>query len=236
MPRIPLIEDLTKEPVPDGDQLLVEFDPGSQWYNASTYMAAGWLKTGGKVAYNVYAQPPDQIRRQLKRLGLNTEELERDDKLRVLDWYTATLGQKSKEKIVYSDSLKVADISLNVLKEMSRPPSPEFLTMSDNNSILARFNEEKTWIELQLTRIIPKGRQTMERTIRGVMTETHSVWAYKQLEGAVDGIIDFKLETSEKVGEQARSLLRIRLMQNVGFDGRWHPLKMNDNCEITLEE
>lgn len=57
---------------------------------------------------------------------------------------------------------------------------------------------------------------------------------HKQLEGAVDGIIDFKLETSEKVGEEARSLMRIRLMKNVSFDGGWHPLKMNDNLEIAL--
>jgi len=61
------------------------------------------------------------------------------------------------------------------------------------------------------------------------------VSAYRQLEGAVDGITDFKLETSEMEGEEARSLMRIRLMKKVRFDGRWHPSKMNDNFEVTLE-
>ena len=50
-----------------------------------------------------------------------------------------------------------------------------------------------------------------------------------------NGIVDFRIETNEKIGEEARSLMRIRLMKNVGFDGRWHPLKINDNFEITLE-
>ena len=230
-----MIEDLTKEPLPTGSKLLVEFDPGSQWYNASAYIVAGWLKTGGKVQFNVLAQPPDQIRLQLKRLGVTTEELERDDKLLITDWYTTTLGQKSKEKH-FMDSLKVHELNLIRLKDMQEAkPAPDFLAISDNISVQARFNEEKAWVEYQLTRAIPVVTRMGNISIRSVTTETHSVSAYRQLEGAVDGIIDFKLETGEKVGEEARSLMRIRLMKNVRFDGRWHPLKMNDNFEVTLE-
>jgi KaiC/GvpD/RAD55 family RecA-like ATPase len=235
MPRIPIIEDLTKGPIPEGNQLLVEFDPGSQWYNASAYMAAGWLKTGGSVAYNCLAQSPDQIRLQLGRLGLKPVELEKEDRLRIIDWYSTTLGQKSTETY-YFESLKVHDLSIYFLKEMQNPEPSEFLAVADNLSVQARFNEERAWIEYRLTRADPVRTRTKNKGWGAVSTETHSTWAYKQLEAGTDGIIDFKLETSERVGEESRSLVRIRFMRNVGFDGRWYPLKMSDDFEITLDK
>src|SRR3972149_2045862 len=98
MPRIPLIEDLTTGPIPAGSNLLVEFDPASQWYNASLSMAAGWLEEGGRVSYNTHGQAPADIRARLSRLRLDVPKLEEDGKLIIFDGYTMTLGQKSKEK------------------------------------------------------------------------------------------------------------------------------------------
>lgn len=119
MPRLPLIEDLTKGPVPPGSNILVEFDPASQWYNTSLTIAAGWLRTGGNVLYYVYTRPPDSIRTRLSRFGLNLEQLEKEEKLSIFDWYTATLGQKSKEDDAV-DSLKVADLSIRYAKIVIR--------------------------------------------------------------------------------------------------------------------
>ncbi|MGA3404214.1 MAG: hypothetical protein ABSD49_00595 [Candidatus Bathyarchaeia archaeon] len=49
-----------------------------------------------------------------------------------------------------------------------------------------------------------------------------------------DGIIDFKLETA---AEETVTTVRIRIMRNVGFDSRWHPIRVNDeNFELTLEK
>lgn len=77
VPRVPLIEDLTSGPVPAGSQLLVEYDPASQWYNASLTIMAGWLKTGGTGTYHTYAQPPDDVRSQLRRLGVDSNTPEK---------------------------------------------------------------------------------------------------------------------------------------------------------------
>ena len=109
VPRIPLIEDLTAGPIPAGSFLVVEYDAASQWYNASLTIAAEWLRTGGPLAYYVDTQAPDRIRSRLRQLGVNTDALEKGDLLRIIDWYTVTLGQKSQEKFAY-DSLKVAGI------------------------------------------------------------------------------------------------------------------------------
>jgi KaiC/GvpD/RAD55 family RecA-like ATPase len=70
--------------------------------------------------------------------------------------------------------------------------------------------------------------------LTGIIRGIHSDWAYKNKEASVDGIVDFKLDES---GEVPRNLIRIRSMRNVGFDGRWHQLRVNDeNFEVTLEK
>lgn len=231
MPRIPLVEDLTSGSIPPGSNLLVEFDPSSQWYAASVTIAAGWLRTGGRVSYNVFAQSPDNVRAQLARLGLSTEELERDERLRIIDWYAATLGQKSHERYAM-ESLKVADLSIMFSKEQMRGSlQPDRLRINDNGSVTARFNDEKSWVEFLLARGFPMSSIRKLTTIYPVVKGVHSEWAYKELEAVVDGIIDFNLEEESKA---TRDLMRIRIMRNVPFNREWHEVRLNENFEVSL--
>ncbi len=233
LPRIPLIEDLTTGPIPPGSSLLVEFDPRSQWYNASLTIAAGWLKTGGTVTYVAFMQPVDEILAQLTRLGIEVEQHEKNEKLRIMDYYSATLGKKPKEKYA-AGPLKVADLSITLSRDVMRgPPAPNTLRIMDNTSALARFNEEKSWVEYLLTRGIAASYMRKWTSIRAIIKGVHSDWAYKQLEAAHHGVIDFKLEES---GEETRNLLRISNMRNLGFNSKWHPLKINENFEVTQEK
>ncbi len=203
------------------------------WYAASITIAAGWLKTGGRVSYNVLAQMPDNVRTQFDILGLDTKELERSDRLRIWDWYSATLGAKSKEKHA-PPSLKIADLSIWFSREvMQLPHEPDLLRINDNGSVTARFNDEKSWVEFMLTRGFPVSPLRKITTILPVAKGVHSEWAYKQLESAVDGIVDFKIE---EAADERRNLIGIRMLRNVPFDPRWHQLKTNENFEVTLEK
>ena len=233
MPRIPLIEDLTKNPIPPGTNILVEFDPVSQWYNASVTIAAGWIRTGGVTAYNVHTRPPEKIREQFKRLGLDVETLESTDKLRIIDCYTASLGRKSQEKRAVN-SLKVADLSIDFgTHEMRETPMPELLRVWDTSSYLARFNDERAWVEVELARFVPSSSIMQSTGIGGVIRGIHSDWVYKQLEAAYDGVIDFKFEEE---GKSTRDVMRIRSMRDAHFDREWHELKIGENFEVTLEK
>ena len=69
--------------------------------------------------------------------------------------------------------------------------------------------------------------------IRGIAKGVHSEWAYKQLETAADGIIDFRLDEAV---DPPQNLIRLRSMRNVGFDGRWHLIKIGETFEVTLEK
>jgi KaiC/GvpD/RAD55 family RecA-like ATPase len=199
-------------------------------------MAAGWLRTGGKVSYLADAHPPDDVRERLKALGLNPEELEKADQLWITDAYTAgtTIGQKSKERF-HIDSLKVADLSIWIAKEVSHEaPDPDFLIIDDNTSVLDRFNEEENWVELLLSRILPMAKARQITQLTSIMAGgVHTKWAYKQLEAAVDGIVDFKVDEQ---AEEARDVMRIRSMVNVGFDRRWHALETLENFQVKLEK
>ncbi|MGA8857371.1 MAG: ATPase domain-containing protein [Candidatus Bathyarchaeia archaeon] len=233
MPRIPLIEELTTGQVPVGSNLLVEYDPASQWYNASLTIAAGWLKSGGSLGYNLSTQPPENVRTQLKRLDVDAEELEGNGRLVINDWYTGTLGRKSKEKQAW-DSLKVADISIDMAKtRMGGPPLPNYLRIADNFSTLARFNDEKVWVEHALSRSFPSAKIIQSTQILGIIKGLHGDWAYKNLEAAVDGIVDFKLEEGS---DRTQNYIRIRSIRNVQFDSRWHLLNIGENFEVTLDK
>lgn len=224
---------MTTSSVPAGTALFVEYEPASQWYNALSTIVAGWIRTGGNAEYYLTGQPPDDLRAQLRLLGLDVELLEKEDKLKIIDSYTVQLGQKSTEKYSY-DSMKVANLSIQYARDFMRLESkPDVLVVSDNFSNLARFNEERAWVEYALTRAIPGRRSARRTAIRGIMYGVHSDWVYKQLEGAVDGIVDFKLQD---VGTKMKNLMRVRNMRNVGFDSEWHPLKITGNFEVTLEK
>ena len=215
--------------------LLVEFtgSSSSYWYNAASTIAAGWLKQGGKVSYSATIQWPNDVRSALTRLGVNCEESEKEDKLRIWDFYTVSLGKKSNEKYAY-DSLKATDLSLRTAKEdMQEAPQPEWLRVIENSSTWYRFNDEKVMMEVEMTRFIPSFKLRKSTAIRGIMKGVNSMWVYEQLEGAHDGIIDFKLD---ETSDPPQNLMRIRSLRNVHFDGRWHVLKLAENFEVTLEE
>ncbi len=232
MPRIPLIEDLTKEPVPPGSKIIVEYDPGSVWNYASLTMVAGWLKSGGTAAYETASQSPDDVRSQLSRLGLNVPELERKGDLIVWDDYTLTLGQRSTEQYTWS-SLKVADISIMAAAWAKAETPWASLEIVDDESVLARFNDEKAWVEFELSRAMPIAKARKYIRFIGITKGVHSDWAFRKLEAGCDGIVDFKLD---EAGEEIRSLMRIRALRNVHFDSRWRALKVGGNFEVTLEK
>ena len=231
--RIPLIDDLTDNQIPRGSNILVEFDPTSQWYNACLTIAAGWMKMNGTVYYHAYSQSPEKIRLKLQRLGLEVEVLENQDKLRIYDWYTSQLGQKSKEKFAVP-SMKIADLSLWLVKEwMPNPPKSEVLEISENTSAVARFNDEKAWVEYVLTRVLPTASMLKTVDLRGAMKGVHSDWVYRQLEGAHDGVIDFRVEEES---EQSRNFVCVKILRDVSFDGQRRELRILESMEVTLEK
>jgi len=183
------------------------------------------------VLYAVADQPPNSIRSQLTRLGMDTGKLEANNVLQIVDLYTPTLGIKSAEK--YSaPSMKVQDASIawaKALKEGKR--FSDVLRIGDDHSVFARFNEDRAWVELIITRHVPLGPAMDSTAIVAYLRGVHPEWVYKRLEAAYDGVVEFKLDDS---GEQMFDLMRIASIRNVGFDRSWHRLNVEDNLRVKL--
>jgi KaiC/GvpD/RAD55 family RecA-like ATPase len=237
LPQLALVHDLLLEPLPVGSNILVEYDASSQWYNAALMMAAGWLRTGGRVSYSAVAQSPASVRSKLQRLGLDVKRLENldYDGLRIWDWYSAAHGKKSTERLRI-DSLKVADLSIMTNRDMKSEdsrPDPNRLTVKEDFSCLSRFNDEKLFLEYVLTRDFQENTQCEVTALTGFMSGIHSDSFYRRLEAEVDGVLDFKIE--ERDGEVV-NLVRVRVMRNAAFDSTWHPFRVGENFKVTLAE
>jgi KaiC/GvpD/RAD55 family RecA-like ATPase len=231
MPGIALLQDLVQGPVPNGVNILVEYDPATRWIDASFTIAADWLKSGGLVSYNVSTQSPENVRSNLSRLGVNTSPYESEGRFVIVDWYSATLGLKSTEKRSL-DSLRAADLSIRFSQtSLKGPPIPDRLRITDSFSVLDRFNPEKAWVEFWISRHIPVASMRKSTAISGMIKGVHSDWAYKTLENAVDGIVDFALE---ETGGKTRDVMRVRSMRGMRFDRDWHQLAVGDNLEVSI--
>ena len=201
------------------------------WFNASLNIAVGWMRTGGLIGYNVGAQPPEDLRSQLRRIEPNIDEYETNEKLKVWDLYSATLGRKSPEKYAIQ-SLKVVDLSVAYSRDRMRlPPTPGLIEIVDDLTVFARFNDEKNWVEWELTRDFAAYKMQKVTNILGLIKGVQSEWAYRRLEAASDGVIEFKVD---ETNDPPRQMMRIRSMRPVGFDGRWHQLNVDGNARIVL--
>jgi KaiC/GvpD/RAD55 family RecA-like ATPase len=107
------------------------------------------------------------------------------------------------------------------------------LRIFDDFSILGRFNDDKSWVELVLTRLVPVSFSRKETGIRGVMRGVQDDRIYTRLEGAFDGIVDFRVEEG---AEKPENKVRIRSMLTVPYDPDWHKLRITENFEVILEE
>ena len=98
---------------------------------------------------------------------------------------------------------------------------------------MARFNDERAWVEFIVTRVFPSASHSKSTLIVGVIRGIHREWVYRQLEDAADGVIDFKID---ELDEETRDVFRIRSMRNVPFNRRWVPLKIGENLEVSIEK
>jgi hypothetical protein len=103
----------------------------------------------------------------------------------------------------------------------------------DNTSNLARFNDERLFVEFILTRQFPRGPIWKASLIDPIVRGLHSDWLYRALEAGTNGVVDFKLD---EAGDSPCSRVRIRNFRNAHFDGKWYRVRVEENFEVTVEK
>jgi len=248
---IPILTELIPDGVKPGTLVLVEYDPDSQWLAVATTITGGYLRAGGRVAYVASVRSPETVKENLAALGVDVSATTSEGRFLLDDWYTATLtggklegGSQSVFEPINGGSrarsLKIADLSVDWLKLSKQGPQgwdiveswpPGALNVSESMSQTLRFNEEKSYLEWFVSRVIPNVRKAGRINLNGVVAGVHSDSFYKQLESNFDGVID--LRVMER-GEEAKNLLRIRSLKGQPHDARWHEIQIKRNGEAAL--
>jgi hypothetical protein len=82
---LPFLRRVIPQGLDYGATYLVEFDAPSLWYEASLSMTADALRNGIRTDYHTFTHSPTDVRRALRRLGLDLDALEADDTFRIWD-------------------------------------------------------------------------------------------------------------------------------------------------------
>jgi KaiC/GvpD/RAD55 family RecA-like ATPase len=237
---LPVLGELVTRGFQYGDNLVVEFQSDSLWFETSLTIAAHALRNGIKTDYHVLQHSPNEIKRSLSGFGLNVEKLEAEGNFRIIDTYSLTVGLGSPEQPkvgrppYQTQSVKVSDWSILIAQQLKSAPlesEKRRLHIDDNTSVLNRYNKENEVADFWRTRISPSVRAREILLMNSLVAGVYPDPFYKQFESTCDGIIDFK---SEQKGEGIEHFVRVRMMRGRNFDSRWRGLKLSDNGEVSL--
>ncbi len=189
----------------------------------------------------------------LSELGVDVQERLKSGRLLVDDAYSATLtggrlDPASPQADVFEPiqggvrwhSLKLADLSIEWLKQTKHGPQPwdvietwppGALGIGESESEILRFNEEGPYIEWTVSRTNPIDRKAKRVGLQGLVRGIHSESLYKRIEAAMDGVVDIKV--MDLRGE-SKTYLRIRSLKGQPYDGKWHEVEIQPNGAANL--
>lgn len=229
---LPILKELVPNGVEYGSNLLVEFEPRSIWFEASLTLAAQAINAGVKTEYHTFRSTPREIGKLLSRLGANVEAALSNGNFVIIDSHTIQTGIGVPETLerVVSQSVKLSDWSISFAKLLKAMPQEDrrWLHVDDNTGVLLEYNQEKDFIDLWRTRVIPYIRECEGVLMYSVVKGVASDGFYKKLETLCDGVIDFKIEDG-RLGQ----FVRIGSMRGRTVDSRWQRLQILDNGEVT---
>lgn len=249
---IPLLKRLIPEGIRQGTVFVVEFDPQSQWLAVATTIAARYLQEMGRVGFVTFTRPPEDVMRDLAALGVDIPAVQKENRLVVDDWYSATLtggrlkaaGQTGVSEPIPGGrrmlSLKVSDLSVEWLKgqkegwqsdDLVETWPPGAIVVGDSGSELLRFNEENSVVEYFVTRVSPNERRAGRIFLVGFARGIHTETFYKRMESAAGGVIDIRVE--EREGE-INNLIRVTSLKGQPHDTHWHKIEVKPNGEASL--
>jgi KaiC/GvpD/RAD55 family RecA-like ATPase len=246
--KIPILAELVPDGIGHGTSLLVEYDTHSQWFALATTIVARWLEAGNRALCPAMVRPREVIVRDLERLGVDVTAKEETGRLRVDDWYSATLTleQLTPEteaidgRYLKYGSVKIADLSVGFLKQLkghrlldkwSSEHEIGVLAVVESFSMLLRFNEERTFLEWFESRDLPLQRKLRRINLWGFGRGLHSEQFYKRLENMADGLIELRVMERE---DRIRNFLRVTGVKGQPHDTRWHEIEVSSNGEAVL--
>jgi class 3 adenylate cyclase len=219
---------------------MVEFEPGSCWYDTAFTMVAEAVGNGIKTDLHLFRRKPQEAKDSLIRLGVNVDQLMGGDLLRIIDSYTVQTGVGTAEKPKGSDAFKTSSVKLSDWSAAAKQQLTQGISeaekrrlhIDDNLTVMTRYNGEDEVIDYWRTSIIPLYRARESVLINAVSTGVASDSFYRKFESLSDGIIDCR--TREEAGE-IEQYIRVRTMSGRSHDSRWQHATVSENGRVRLD-
>ena len=237
---LPLIKNLIPGSINYGTSLMVEFQPGSCWYDMAFTMVAEAVGNGIKTDLHLFQRKPQEAKASLTRLGVDVDRLMGEDLLRIIDSYTVQTGVGTAEKPKGSDAFKTSSVKLSdwsaaakrQLKQGISEAEKRRLHIDDNLTVMTRYNGEDEVVDYWRTSILQLYRERESILVNAVSTGVASDSFYRKFESLCDGIIDCR--TREESG-RIEQYIRVRAMSGHVFDSRWQHVTISENGRVRLD-
>ena len=239
--KLSLLKALIPEGLNFGANYLVEFEPHSLWYETSLAIAADSARQGIPVDYHTFMHIPDEVRKALAKLGIDSNRLEQENMFSIEDSYTLTtsLGEpeppRGRRETGRSYSLDLEEwtqTDVRYVKGGVEENEKRRLHIDDNTSVLVQYNSEQKFIDHWRTHTIPYVRKMEWAVLHSAVVGVYSDAFYKQFESLCDGIIDVR---AVEEGGQVEHYLRVRVIRAKQHDSRWRRLRLKDTGEVIMD-
>ncbi|HEY1198735.1 MAG TPA: adenylate/guanylate cyclase domain-containing protein [Thermoplasmata archaeon] len=238
---VPLLEAMVPQGLRVGGNYLVEFEPGSPWYEASITIAARAVQSGLKTEYHSFHQKIVDVKEALEELGLSVDVETKRGRLRLIDSYTPEAGKvrtgpRGKVGFLSDRAPHVGRWQKAIRKQIAdgiEEPDKKWLHIDDNTSLLLQFTDEESMLNGWRTVFIPWGRARELITINGFVKRVASEAFYRKNESLYDGVFD--MVTTEKEGRLEHHI-RARMVRGESIDSGWKPVRLRPRGEVVIGE
>lgn len=235
-PPVPLLTSLAGGGIGFGRIVLVEFQPGSLWFELTVTLAAQALTAGVPTDVHVFQHPPADVRRALRTQGVEVERCEASGQLRILDSYSVQTGLSVPEELApygfASGSLRMEEWKRASPRVLDDPKERRRIHLDENDSVLARYNTEEEILDFFRTRAYEGARRNELLFVHAFAAGLHSARFFQEIEALADAILD--LGRAEEVGGSFTYTVRARRLLGKNVDARWRTIGLGDRGEIVL--
>src|SRR5208282_1730933 len=163
---VPLLESMVPQGLRLGGNYLVEFEPGSPWYETSITIAARAVQSGQKTEYHSFHQKNVDVKEALEELGLSVDAETKRGMLRLIDSYTPAAsevrtGSRGKGSFLSDRAPHIGRWQQAIRKQMAdgiKELDKGWLHIDDNTSLLLQFTDEESMLNGWRTVFIPWGK------------------------------------------------------------------------------
>ncbi len=236
---VPLLESMVPQGLRLGGNYLVEFEPGSPWYETSITIAARAVQSGQKTEYHSFHRKIVDVKEALEELGLSVDAETKRGMLRLIDSYTPTPGEartgpRGKGGFLSDRAPHVGRWQTAIRKQIAdgiKEPNKKWLHIDDNTSLLLQFTDEDSMLNGWRTVFIPWGRAREMVTINGFVKGVASEAFYRKNESLYDGVFD--MVTTEKEGRLEHNI-RARMIRGESIDSKWRTIRLRSRGEVVI--